>query len=370
MIYDLNNLTDLERKYFKIMRAKYGVLFITAKPGVAKSAIMRSIADKMDYNYIDLRLSLRDETDVGLYPTIIETEVDGKVVKFLDHVVPLWAKQANERPTIIHFEELNRCSLPIRNAALGILLERIIGDFTFNENVLMVASGNLGDEDDTQVEEMDAAMNGRLIHIAHEMSVEYWLENFAKENVHPVVYNYIKSHPEQLYPRKSDNTKAYASNRSWTMLSEYIIVNYGKDSDISDYINDIEEIGSGYIGNSIVKFHKYLRESIQLNIKNILIDFEACVPVLKKFNRDKISELLFSLRDVDIYNLKKEYIDNLIKFLDITSTDERMGYINYIIEHSNSINKKNENFRRIIKNDEELIRKYAELSSLKLTKKL
>jgi arginyl-tRNA synthetase len=58
-----------ERKYFSVMWAKYGVLNITSKPGVAKSAIGRSIADKMDF-YSDIRLSMVDETDVGLYPSL------------------------------------------------------------------------------------------------------------------------------------------------------------------------------------------------------------------------------------------------------------------------------------------------------------
>ena len=51
----LVNLTDREQIYFRIMWAKYGVLYITAKPGVAKSAIARSIADKMGFRYMDLR---------------------------------------------------------------------------------------------------------------------------------------------------------------------------------------------------------------------------------------------------------------------------------------------------------------------------
>ena len=134
----LPRLTAKERKYFSIMWAKYGVLNITSKPGVAKSALGRSIAEKMGFRYIDIRLSMVDETDVGLYPSVSEVEVDGKKVKCLDFVVPRWAIEANKQPTIIHFEELNRASQQVRNAALQMLLEREIGmDFKFNDNVLI-----------------------------------------------------------------------------------------------------------------------------------------------------------------------------------------------------------------------------------------
>jgi len=144
----LPTLTNREQSYFRMMWGKSGVMYITAKPGVAKSAIARSIAQKMGFRYMDIRLSMVDETDVGLYPHVSDNEG----VKCLDFVVPRWAIEANKQPTIIHFEELNRASQSVRNAALQILLERQIGvNFKFNDTVLMMSSGNLGDEDGTLI---------------------------------------------------------------------------------------------------------------------------------------------------------------------------------------------------------------------------
>ena len=60
-----NTLTERQKKYFRIMRAQSGVLFITAEPGVAKSAIMKRIASKLGMKYFDIRLSMIDEIDVG-----------------------------------------------------------------------------------------------------------------------------------------------------------------------------------------------------------------------------------------------------------------------------------------------------------------
>jgi MoxR-like ATPase len=124
-----------------------------------------------------------DETDVGLYPSLSEIDMDGEMVKCLISLC-LWAVEANKRPTIIHFEELNRASQQVRNAALQILLEREIGTaFKFNDNVLMMSSGNLGDEDGTDVEEFDSALNNRLIHINHTLDVQEWLEIMQKKIV-------------------------------------------------------------------------------------------------------------------------------------------------------------------------------------------
>ena len=140
-------LTPKQQLYFRIMYAKSGVLFLTAEPGVAKSAIMRTIAKKLGFQYFDVRLSMVDEIDVGLFPYRKEMEIDlesddkemvKKIISVMSYAIPEWAWESNQKPTIIHFEELNRAPLAVRNAALQILLERSIGtSFKFNNNVFM-----------------------------------------------------------------------------------------------------------------------------------------------------------------------------------------------------------------------------------------
>jgi hypothetical protein len=333
MVDKLANLTLKERKYMAIMWAKYGVLNITSKPGIAKSAIGRSIADKMGFRYMDIRLSMVDETDVGLYPNVTEIEVDGKMVKCLDFVVPRWAIEANKQPTIIHFEELNRASQQVRNAALQILLERQIGtDFKFNENVLMMSSGNLGDEDGTDVEEFDSALNNRLVHINHTLDVKEWVDDFATENVHPMIVSYINTHPEHMY-KTSDNAKGYATPRSWTMMSEFIVANYGMNSSPREFLPLLKEVAAGYIGNSAMKFVTYCEDMMNINIMDVLNNFEKVKEDLKKYNRDKNSELIQSLREMDITKLSDKQLDNCEKFLNQVGDDEKTAYLLHILDN-------------------------------------
>jgi hypothetical protein len=98
-----------------------------------------------------------------------------------------------------------------------------------------MSSGNLGDEDGTDVEEFDSALNNRLIHINHTLDVQEWLGDYAEENCHPMITSYIKTHPEQMY-KKSDDCKGYATPRSWTMLSEFIICNYGENASPREFL--------------------------------------------------------------------------------------------------------------------------------------
>lgn len=326
----MNNLTERERLYFQIMWPKSGVLYITSKPGIAKSAISCSIAEKMGFRYMDIRLSMVDETDVGLYPSVSDTAG----VKCLDFVVPRWAIEANKQPTIIHFEELNRASLPVRNAALQILLERQIGtEFRFNDTVLMMSSGNLGDEDGTDVEEFDNALNNRLIHFSHTLGADEWIDNFAKERVHSTVVSYIRAYPEKLYQNPTENTKAYATPRSWTFLSDFICKNFGKDASPKVFLPVLRNIAHSFIGNGAQRFLQYCEEMINITIQDIIDRYDAVVKELDKYNRDKNSELIQSLKEYDIKKFTEKQLDNVTKFLKRVGDDELTAYLLHVLDN-------------------------------------
>lgn len=329
----MNLLTKRERQYFSVMWAKSGVLYITAKPGVAKSAIARSIATKMGFRYMDLRLSMVDETDVGLYPSLSEVTSDGKEVKCLDFVVPRWAIEANNQPTIIHFEELNRASQQVRNAALQLLLERCIGiNFKFNDNVLMMSSGNLGDEDGADVEEFDSALNNRLIHFPHTLAAQEWIDGYAKDNVHKLVTSYITAHPEQLY-KTSDNSKAYATPRSWTFLSDFIVSNFGKDASPREFLPMLKEVASYYVGNSAIKFVQYCEDMLNISIQDVLDNYDKVKKDLEKYNRDKNTELIQNLKEIQIGTLSEKQLDNATKFLKNVGEDELTAYLLFVLDN-------------------------------------
>ena len=354
------SLSDREKKYFKMMNAKSGVLYITSAPGYAKSAIMRSIANKMGIQYFDIRLSMVDETDVGLFPTIGEMLSDGEKQKMLEHVVPKWAYMSNAKPTIIHFEELNRSTLAVRNAALQMLLEREIGGFfKFNSNVMMCSSGNLGEEDGTDVEEFDQALNNRLIHIEHTLPYPEWVDQYATENVCPVIVQFLKTHTEHYYKKpdeRNQRNKAYATPRSWTFLSDYIFQNFGewvtrldnngkemtdnqgnpkkfkKFPNIRTWINDIKEIGHGYVGASNARFIRYCEDTLKITLDDVLDRFEEIEDDVKNFNRDKRSELLANMKERKISGLKPKQSENLVKFLGTVSDDETVGYLLHVLD--------------------------------------
>ena len=345
-------LTTKEKILFRQIFGKSGVLFLQGKPGIAKSAKMRSIAMKMGMLYIDFRLSMVDETDVGMYPTKVTKVVDGIPMDFLDHVPPMWAFESNRVPTLIHFEELNRASQHVRNAAMQILLERAVGvKFHFNENVLMVCSGNLGDEDNTDVEELDKALNGRLIHKKYTLSTDEWLEDFARENVNPVIVRYIEVNGDQLYPSYTNNDEsAYPSPRSWTFLSDYIKQNFSKRDEkgnfkewgeVNEYIGFVSPIAHEYIGtNAARKFCQYMSDMLLINITDIINNYPKHRSDVREANQSRWADWMHSLKEISVDNINEKQVQNIIEFLKDASGELRISYLLYIVDKNTTVNKK------------------------------
>ena len=350
----LSTLTARERKYFMTMWPKSGVLYITSKPGIAKSAISRNIANKMGFRYMDMRLSMSEESDFK-FPFLRDSNYDGKDIKVSGYAVPEWAYESNQQPTIIHFEELNRAPQFVRNAALQILLERQIGDFKFNSNVLMMASGNLGDEDGTDVEEFDNALNNRLIHFSHTLSTDEWIDNYAKDNCHSVIVSYIKAYPEKLYQNPTENTKAYATPRSWTFLSDFITENFGKEASPKDFLPYLQEVAHGYIGNSAQRFIQYCQEMVNITIKDIIDRYDQVEKELDKYNRDKNSELINSLKEYEIKKFSDKQLTNVSKFLKRVGEDELTAYLLHVLDNvpdvsDPKVKKFMQNFKEVLMN--------------------
>lgn len=342
-----NTLTDRQKRYFRIMNAQSGVLFITAEPGVAKSAMMRAIARKLGFQYFDVRLSMVDEIDVGLFPFREDMEIDveddskemvKKIISVMAYAIPKWAVNANSAPSIIHFEELNRAPLAVRNAALQLLLERSIGtEFKFNDNVFMVASGNLGEADGTDVEEFDSALNNRLIHFAHTLTLPEWIADFATENVHEVIISFLKNQENHFLrsfdARRETESAAYATPRSWTFLSDYIIKNFGKESSITDWQDDIRAIAASYVGaGASAAFIRYLDDSMRFGVKDLLNRYEEIKGMLEGVNRDKKSELFSQLKGMKLPKLNATQKENLKLFILSVSPDEAVSYILKVLD--------------------------------------
>lgn len=353
----LTKLNNKEKFLFKLMYSNAGVLFLKGKPGIGKSAIANSIAKKLDFNYIDLRLAQIDETELGLFP-VVKNEKSHDYIKY---ALPEWAILANSKPSIIHFEELNRSPLHIRNAALQILNERGIGHlFKFNENVFFISSGNIGVDDGTEVEEFDSALKTRLLTINYDLSLSEWLECFANENVNPYILNFLNAKPGEYYKFSSEGN-TFATPRGWTYLSDYIKNVVEDNKNAKEILNSVYSVADLFVGVSTSHaFLRYLEDSVQINVKDILNRYDNVKSLVNQLGDVKKTELTEDLKLLPFDDFTSEQLSNIQKFLNDIQEDQKAGYLLHIIDRVPKDKWKNSSVRTFVQPYKKLLLKMAD----------
>jgi hypothetical protein len=353
-----------------MIKARAGVPFIMSAPGGGKSAISEWIAKKNGWQYIDLRLSQMDQSEVtGLYDRK-EVKVNGVPTKVADLLPQLWAVMANEKDTLVCFDELNRASREVRNSALQILNEKRLGwNFNFNKNVYFVACGNLGEEDNTDVEEFDDAMKNRLLPIKINVNDKGWIDQWltwaeGEGQVHKRVTAFIRKNPESLFCKGNKDDLAFATARSWTYFSTYLKeTNLHTDDKILDHARQILHLYVG--GAASVKYLKFIEDNRQIKIGDILNNWEAIKETVAGLSRDKVSELLSDLGEKNINTFTKKQLGNVKEFCKTVDPDELVGYLQKLTESSytwNGEKGKHENLRDFVKTFAHIARKVLEKS--------
>jgi hypothetical protein len=342
------SLTKKEQYYFNVMSSG-NTLFLKAKPATAKSSMLRSIADKMGYQYIDIRLSTADETDFSI-PNVVQR--DG--IPVTQCSVPMWAIKANEKKTIIHFEEINVCRKEIQDAALGVFLERIVGEYHLNPSpdVLICTSGNLGEEDGTNADDLSSALINRMIVVKHDLTVDEWISEFAQEHVHSDIVSFVKSFPEYFYRKGNDDQAQYATCRSWTFLSNYIQTVFGKNAPSDKWISDVSEHGTDFIGTSIIRFIRYIEDQSVFNINDVINNYGTVRDNVLKAGRAKLDELLVALKEKDIHAINKKQMNNIVSFLkdNKDNMDAVGGYLEHVLSNISAEDMTNDTIKILMSN--------------------
>lgn len=322
----LKSYNDKISHYERILLShKAGVLNLTGDPGKAKSAIIEFIAMKNNYQFLDVRLGqIGDVGEILGIPRSVE--ING--VRVMSYDIPEWAWLANQKPTIVLFDEGNRAQQDIQNAVLQPLLERRLGyKYKFNDNVKFAFAGNMGDADGTNVEKFDNALNNRLVHIHHDLTLNEWIVGYAEANVNPFVIKFLEAN-EGLANRLPENEEpAYPSFRTWTMLSNLC----GKNATVQEVMNIASEHAEEYVGaGAKTRFVSYLNNMIRVNLKDVLNRYPEVKGVVEEMDRSILSEIMSEIKAMDLSTLEKKQYVNLVEFLKVIHDDERTGYLNYL----------------------------------------
>jgi hypothetical protein len=158
-------------------------------------------------------------------------------------------EMAKEYPVITLFlDEMNVAAPAVQAAAYQLILNRRLGKYHLPDNVVIVAAGNR--ESDKGVSfRMPMPLANRFVHLEVRADYDSWNEWAVQHRVHKDVVGYIGFAKQDLMdfnPRSS--SRAFATPRSWSFVSEFLYDDDATDAELSDLI-------AGTVGDGLaVKF--------------------------------------------------------------------------------------------------------------------
>lgn len=192
------------------------------QPGIGKSSIVKQLAKKHGRSFGDVRLLLKDPTQIaGL--NYFNTNTNRLEVScppdFPDASRPDHQHRLGE---IIILDELAAAPRTVQAAALQLVLDRQISEYTLPEDVIIIAAGNRA-EDGNAFEEMPEPLRNRFAHIELTADFTSWKEWADDVGIHPIVLGYLENNQADFNtfePKKMSGRYAFATPRSWERVSD------------------------------------------------------------------------------------------------------------------------------------------------------
>lgn len=232
--------------------------FIWGAPGIGKSSIVRSVAVSAGLPVIDLRASLLDPTDLRGIPSI----EGGRAV----WCPPAFLPTAVDKPGVLFLDEINAAPPLVQASLYQLVLDRRVGEYVLPSGWWIVAAGNR-QHDRSVTFRMSSALANRFVHVTLEPDADDWRSWAISRGLNPLVVSFVGFRPALLCV-SPDQEAAYATPRSWEMLSD-ILTRFGSPKECADLIPGI--IGEG----PAREFMAFVKQAANVNrIQSVLDDPE------------------------------------------------------------------------------------------------
>jgi len=270
--------------------------FLWGPPGIGKSSIVKQIAQNLEMEFIDLRLSLMDPTDL-------------KGIPFYDKEshTALWAPPAflpKGKKGILFLDELNSAPPAVQASAYQLILDREVGEYKLPDGWSIVAAGNR-ESDRGVVYKMPAPLANRFVHLEMDVYVDDWKRWAFSAGIDERIIAYIGYKNEALFTfDPTQNVKSFATPRSWEFVNDIL------QSGINEKLL-LESIGGAIGKEAAIGFLAFSKVMHRLpDIEAILQGNEAEYPK----EVDVLYALSAGLSAAVISDASIEKIDNVLNY--------------------------------------------------------
>lgn len=194
------------------------VLYVASAPGIGKSSLIGAFANETGRHFTDIRLAYAQPTDVRGFPMV--EEVDGK--KVMTFAFP--AEYPRTPDGVLLLDEFSCAPRATQLAALQLLLDKKVGEYTVPDNTVLVLAGNRA-IDRANVERLSSAIVNRVVQVTLRADLDEWNSWAIDSQLDPKLIAFMRFRPDLLSDFNAstwDGDSAFASPRSWEAASNLI----------------------------------------------------------------------------------------------------------------------------------------------------
>ena len=273
--------------------------FIWGSPGVGKSSLVQQISQEKEMDFIDLRLSLLDPTDLRGIPFFDKDEK--KAVWANPEFLP---DSSSEEFGILFLDEINSAPPTIQAAAYQLILDRKIGEYNLPKNYSIIAAGNY--ENDRGVTyRMPTPLANRFVHLNFDLDFDSWKMWAFANKIDKRIISYLSYKPSDLFMFDPKSTsKSFATPRSWKFVDDIL------KSKLD--VKLLENVVSGAIGEQTSQeFLNYCKVMNELpNIEDIISGNEVEIPTKNSALYALCIGIVYALKD----NFNTQNLTNILNF--------------------------------------------------------
>lgn len=295
MEHTINEAKKALRMVFKPGKIQPSTPFLWGPPGIGKSELVAQMAKeftkiyKKPFQLIDYRLAQIESSDLKGIPVI--DPKNGVLHWAVPEDLPTEDNPIyKDTQGFLFLDELNRARAEVQQATFQLVLDRRIGGHKLLDSWFIIAAGNYGYEDDTDVGEMDSAFKNRFSHYEIKCEVGEWLEWARNTGVHEDVVGFIQTHPDKLYYKldgKKESPISLVTPRSWVKFSN--ILQQNQDEFTPKEIN--QALGPTILSGCSAYFGSYLDDKNIVSAEDIVLHYKKVATKLKTFQRDQIQAI-------------------------------------------------------------------------------
>jgi AAA domain (dynein-related subfamily) len=283
-------------------------VFIHGTMGIGKSAVVAQVAKKLGRQFIDIRLSSKDSTD------ICGIAFYNPATNRMDYAPPVDLPMEIDSDAVVFFDEMNGADASVLKSCYQVIHGHKIGVHNLSKKISFVAAGNLS-SDAGSVFRIPAPLANRFEHIEMVSDFQSWLKQYAiPARVDASIIGYLTENPHELhtYNPKFPDEKAFATGRSWSAVDNALKNSEGvSDAVMTDKI-------CGLIGEGLgIKFIAHRSRTFNLPSPSDVLKGKVKILETKEVSAkySLITSLCYALADSQKIEEFQEYSDNFFDFL-------------------------------------------------------